>query len=186
MIEEVIIKGVYHGIFKTEDENTWISLSEQQLDCVTHISQSEFKINGKIYKFEVNEENINYESATQSGWTEINYNPASSWSYEGYKTIYPKAEDNIWDFSVGVISIILGHLCGGIPYAGVMIGITALILSAIDFHGYPPSATKINRYTYTSGWLYRKTNLYCYSEWDGNYEYLGLETHYFTKSIGGP
>lgn len=52
--------------------------------------------------------------------------------------------------------------------------------------GYPPSATRIVRYTYTSGFLFRKSNLYCYGTWGGGEKDLGLKTHYFSKSIGGP
>ncbi len=186
LVAEKVLDGVYHGIFKTENENAWVSLSENQLDLVNFLSDSEVKVNEDIYKIEVdlNKESLQLQG-DRSGWIQIDYNPSSSWSFEDKETIYPQLDDDVWDETIGVIAIILSAACGGIPFAGIMIGVAGYILSEIDFYGYPPAATKIKRYTYTSGWLYRKSKLYCYAKWGSSYEYLGLETHYFTRDVGG-
>lgn len=187
---EVVIDGVYHGIFRAEGLMTYVVLSEEQLDEVQLKSRNIASINGEEYSFNYSTESWSNgigDIVPMAGWTQIYYNPSNSWSLIGSETVYPHIERSQWNRTVGVIGLLLSASVGLlIPAAGAMIAVAAFILTEIDNRGYPPSATKINLTKYSSGVLFRKSNLHCYASWGSGYKYLGLEVHYFSKSIGGP
>jgi hypothetical protein len=170
-------------LFKTSKSNVNISVTDDLIEVIEQVNESEFLVNGKLIEFHISyEESLPYSTRD---WVEIN-DPGGSWNLVESGWYYYDVSTNFATVSYGVLISIISAAIGG-P-AGLAISIAAVLgAGAYDIlSNSNQGKSYVKEYEHqTLPTIYKKYISIDYVYYDSAWEYMGTETTYYTWIPGG-
>ncbi|MBO1001628.1 hypothetical protein [Pseudogracilibacillus auburnensis] len=187
--KNLIYAGINNGekniILGTDNEDTFVAITDEIIEVVERIGEYDFLINGEEHHIEVTISDSSDDSETaltfnnetiESGEVGI----MSSWKLQSTKWVNVNAQRNFHTYTASALGGIIGTILGGVIGGafGSMVGSLAVGM-AYNYAAssqYPTNVGRSHLYMYTRGkspLVDRKTVSYDYAVYNGKNVYLG-------------
>lgn len=196
--------GEKNIILGTDNENTFVAITDGTIDVVERISETDFLINGERHHFEItisdgpddnqktfgiesNDRTIQLSGTSITGTSTLN----STWTLSHTKSVNVNAQRNFHTYTVSALGGIIGSIVGGV-FGGTLGSIVAgagvgMAYNYIASSEYPTNVGRSNLYVYTQGrspLTDYKTVSYDYAVYYGKNIFLGTSTTIKRSCVG--